>query len=134
MEFKLEDAMRIGAFRAWAGLLLLGGTGLLTGCGMLGGDNTSTVCADAKTAFQQYMTQVRSVSPAQPAEWRPPTEQLAGRVGALAGKAEDTKLKAALTDVSGRLKAASATIGTGDAAQLNAVMKDTPQRIGKACG
>ncbi|MBW8486432.1 hypothetical protein [Actinomadura parmotrematis] len=133
-EIKGEGAMRFGTFRAFAGgVLLLGAAGLASGCGLLGSDNSGAVCADTKAAFQQYMTQVRAVSAARPAEWTAPTQQLAGRVGALAAKAEDAKLKSALKDEAARLQAASATIGKGDAAQLDKVMSDTPKRIGAAC-
>ncbi|MFB4315096.1 hypothetical protein [Actinomadura sp. 21ATH] len=129
--------MRHGAVRAVrvlaAGVVVLGASGLLTGCGLLGGGNTDQICADTKKAFQQYMTQVRSVSAADPGQWKQPTEQLAGRIDGLAGKAEDAALKKALKSEADGLRKAAASIGTGDAAQLNGVMTGTPQRIGKAC-
>ncbi|MFI0351288.1 hypothetical protein [Actinomadura sp. 9N407] len=125
--------MRREVVRAFTGgALMLGASGLLGGCGLLGG-NTDQICADTKKAFQQYVTQVRSVSAADPAQWKQPTEQLAGRIDGLAAKAEDAELKKALKTEAGSLRQAATTIGTGDAAQLNSVISKTPQRIGKAC-
>jgi hypothetical protein len=131
---KVEDAMRHQAVRAFAGgALALGASGLLGGCGLLGGGNTDQICADTKKAFQQYVTQVRSVSAADPAQWKQPTEQLAGKIDGLSGKAEDAALKKALKTEADSLRRAATAIGTGDAAQLNSVIARTPQRIGKAC-
>ncbi|MFC6881569.1 MULTISPECIES: hypothetical protein [Actinomadura] len=126
--------MRYGAVRALAlGAVTLGAAGLLAGCGSFGGDNAEKVCGDTEKAFQQYVAQVRGVDANEPAQWGKVTERLAGRVDALAGEADGKKLKKALKDEAGRLRTAAASVGTGDAAQLNTVMSDTPQRIGKAC-
>ena len=126
--------MRNGVLRALAGgVVLLGASCPLAGCGALGGGNTGQVCTDTKKAIQQYVAQVRTVSAAEPGQWRQATEQLAGRVDGLARKADDGKLKKALKAEADRLRAAAASVGTGDAAQLNSVLKDTPARIGKAC-
>ncbi|MFD0687964.1 hypothetical protein [Actinomadura fibrosa] len=126
--------MRDRVVRALAGgVVLLGASGLLGGCGALGGGNSAQVCTDTRKAFQQYITQVRSVSAAEPGQWRQATEQLAGRLDGLAGKAGDGKLEKALKAEADRLRAAAAAVGTGDASQLDAVMRDTPARIGKAC-
>jgi hypothetical protein len=125
--------MRHAAMRALTGgVALLGASVLLGGCGLLGG-NTDEVCADTKTVFEQYMTQVRSVSANNPAQWKKSTEQLAGRVDGLSRKAEDDDMKKALKSEADRLRAAANAVGTGDAAQLNSVMAATPQRIGAAC-
>jgi hypothetical protein len=105
---------------------------MLGGCGLLGG-NTDEVCAQTKTVFQQYMTQVRTVSANDPAQWQKSTEQLAGRLDGLSGQADDDDLKSALKSEAGRLHAAAKAVGTGDAAQLNGVIAATPQRIGAAC-
>ncbi|TDD62972.1 hypothetical protein E1298_44185 [Actinomadura rubrisoli] len=126
--------MRYGVVRALAGgVVLLGASGLLGGCGSMGGGDSGQVCTDTKKAFQQYITQVRSVSAAEPGQWRQATEQLAGRLDGLAGKAGDAKLKKALKAEADRLRTAASAVGTGDASQLNTVMKDTPTRIGSAC-
>ncbi|GAA2599115.1 hypothetical protein SMC26_04155 [Actinomadura fulvescens] len=112
------------------GALVLG----LGACGLVGGDgNTGAICTDTKQAYQQYIDQVRSASAADPAPWKQATEQLAGRIDGLAKKAEKKELKKALTDESARLRTAAASVGTGDAAQLNAAMSGTPERIGNAC-
>ena len=122
--------MRYGVVRVLAGGAVV--LGALTGCGVLGGDS-GQVCADTKKAFQQYVTQVRSLPAAEPAQWRQPTEKLAGRLDGLAEKADDGDLAKALKAEAGRLRAAAPAVGTGDVAQLNAVMKETPAAIGKAC-
>ncbi|MBO2445969.1 hypothetical protein J4573_02605 [Actinomadura barringtoniae] len=125
--------MRIGAARVAAGGALLFGLGASGACGVLGGGNSGQVCADTKAAFQRYITQVRGTSAAAPAQWRQATEQLAGQLGTLGKKANDSDLKKTLNDESGRLSAAAAGVGNGDVSQLNSVMTETPQRIGKAC-
>ncbi|MFG2021495.1 hypothetical protein [Actinomadura geliboluensis] len=122
--------MRYAVARALAGGVMVLGT--LSGCGMLGG-NTDQVCADTKKAFQQYITQVRSVPAAEPAQWRQATEQLAGRVDGLAKQADDAALSKALKAEAGRLRAAAPAVGTGDVSQLDTVMQETPAKIGKAC-
>ncbi len=122
--------MRYGVVRALAGGALVLGT--LSGCGMLGG-NSGQVCTDTKKAFEQYVTQVRSIPAAEPAQWRQPTERLAGRLDGLAKKAGDGDLKKALEAEAGRLRAAAPAVGAGDVSQLSAVMKEAPARIGKAC-
>ncbi|WP_433335081.1 hypothetical protein [Spirillospora sp. CA-294931] len=123
--------MRHGVTRVAGLVLVLCGTSLLSGCG--GGDNTGTVCADAKKAYEQYITQVRGVSAAKPDQWKQPTEQLAGRVDGLSAKADDKTLKKVLKDEAGRLRAAATTVATGDTAQLNGVISATPEKLGKAC-
>ncbi|WP_067463819.1 hypothetical protein [Actinomadura macra] len=126
--------MRYGVVRALAGgAVALGASGLLGGCGALGGGDTGQVCTDTRKAFQQYVTQVRSVSAAEPGQWRQATEQLAGRLDGLAGKTGDSDLKKALKTEADRLRAAATAVGTGDASQLNTVISDTPAQIGKAC-
>lgn len=123
--------MRYGtAARLAHTLALLGAAWTLAGCGA---GNTDEVCADTKKAFQQYLTQVRTVSANDPAQWRQATDQFAGRIDGLARQAEDEKLKKALKTEATRLRGAAAGVGTGDASQLNAVMSDAPDRIGKAC-
>ncbi|TDD13280.1 hypothetical protein E1287_43350 [Actinomadura sp. KC06] len=125
--------MRHGMARALAaGAAMLGASGLLGGCGALGGD-TGQVCADTKKAFQQYITQVRTIPAAEPARWRQATEQLAGRLDALAKKTGDDDLKKALKAEAGKLRAAAPAVGTGDVAQLDTVMNQTPTSIGNAC-
>ncbi|MDL4817766.1 hypothetical protein [Actinomadura opuntiae] len=125
--------MRYGVVRALAGgVVMLGVSGLLGACGALGGDS-GQVCTDTKKAFQQYVTQVRSVPAAEPAQWGQATQRLATRLDGLAGKTGDGALKKALRSEAGRLRAAAASVSTGDAAQLSAVINDTPARIGKAC-
>lgn len=125
--------MRHGVVRALAaGAAALGASGLLGGCGALGGDS-GQVCADTKKAFQQYITQVRSIPAADPGRWRQATDKLAGRLDALAEKAGDDDLKKALKTEADKLRAAAPAVGTGDVSQLDTVMKDTPARIGKAC-
>lgn len=132
-QIKGEGAMRYRVVRALAGgVVMLGVSGLLGACGALGG-NSGQVCTDTKKAFQQYITQVRSVPAAEPAQWGQATQRLATRLDALAKEADDGALKKALQAESQRLRAAATTVGTGDASQLSAVMNDTPARIGKAC-
>jgi len=125
--------MRIGAARVLAGGALLLGLGASGACGVLGGGNSDQVCADTKDAFQRYITQVKGTSAAAPAQWRQATEQLAGQLGTLGKKADDSDLKKSLNGESDRLRSAAAAVGNGDVSQLNAVMTETPQRIGKAC-
>ncbi|MFB4306743.1 hypothetical protein [Actinomadura sp. GTD37] len=122
--------MRYGVVRALAGGMAV--LGALGGCGVLGG-NSGAVCADTKKAFQQYITQVRSIPAAEPAQWRQATEQLGGRMDGLGRKADDEALKKALRAEAEKLRAAARAVGTGDVSQLNAVMKETPARIGKVC-
>lgn len=125
--------MRYGVVRALAGgVVALGASGLLGGCGALGGGDSGQVCADTKKAFQQYITQVRSIPAADPAQWRKATEQLAGRLDALAEEADDD-LKKALKTEAGKFRAAAPAVGTGDVSQLDTVIEKTPARIGKAC-
>ncbi|WP_344897024.1 hypothetical protein [Actinomadura meridiana] len=114
------------------GALALGASVLLGGCGALGG-GTGEVCTDTKAAFQQYITQVRSLPAAEPAQWQQATEQLAGRLDGLAKETGDDDLKKALKAEATKLHAAAPAVGTGDVAQLDSVMKDTPASIGKAC-
>ncbi|WP_157431869.1 hypothetical protein [Actinomadura hibisca] len=123
--------MRNGTFRAIAGVLLLAGGGLLTGCG--GGDNSDKVCADAKQAFQQYVTQVQSAPANKSEPWKQATEQLAGKIDGLAAKAEKAELKKALKDEANRFRTAAGPVGSGDVSQLDQVLKSTPEQIGKAC-
>ncbi|MEO3827391.1 hypothetical protein [Actinomadura sp. B10D3] len=126
--------MRYGVVRTVAGgVVALGASGLLGGCGTLGGGNSAQVCTDTKKAFQQYVTQVRSIPAAEPARWRQATEQLAGRVDGLAKQADDGALKKALKTEAGKLREAAPAVGTGDVSRLDAVMRDTPATIGKAC-
>ncbi|WUI01481.1 hypothetical protein OHR68_06575 [Spirillospora sp. NBC_00431] len=125
--------MRHGVVRALAaGAMALGASGLLGGCGALGGD-TGQVCTDTKKAFQQYITQVRSVPAAEPAQWRQATEKLAARLDALANKTGDDDLKKALRAEARELRAAAPAVGTGDVTRLDTVMKKTPASIGDAC-
>ncbi|MEU8799464.1 hypothetical protein [Spirillospora sp. NPDC048819] len=125
--------MRYGVVRTLAGgVVALGASGLLGGCGTLGG-GPGEVCIDTKKAFQQYITQVRSVPASDPAQWRQATDKLAGRLDALSEKAEDDDLKKALKTEADQLRAAAPAVGGGDVAQLDTVMKETPARIGKAC-
>ncbi|WP_242904664.1 hypothetical protein [Actinomadura terrae] len=108
--------------------------GASSACGVLsGGGDTGKVCADTKQAFQQYVTRVRSVSAAEPGQWREATGQLAGRLDGLAGKTDDAALKKALKTEADRLRSAATAVGTGDASQLNAAMNEAPAQIGKAC-
>jgi hypothetical protein len=130
---KGEGAMRYRVVRtltAGASLVIAGAT---LGCGVLGGGNTDAVCADAKDSFQQYITQVRGSSAADPTPWKQATERLAGRVDALAAKADEKALKKTLKEEAGRLRSAAAGVGGGDTSQLSGVMKDTPARLGKVC-
>ncbi|MFC4048574.1 hypothetical protein ACFOY4_02660 [Actinomadura syzygii] len=125
--------MRYGVVRALAaGVAALGAAGLLGGCGALGGDS-GKVCDDTRQAFQQYITQVRSVPAAEPAQWRQATEKLAGRLDALAKDTGDSDLRKALKAEADRLRAAAPAVGGGDVAQLDTVLKETPAKIGKAC-
>ncbi|POM27667.1 hypothetical protein BTM25_20850 [Actinomadura rubteroloni] len=122
--------MRWGRVRVLSGSgVLLAALGLTAGCG----GNSAAVCSDAKAAYAAYMTQVRTVPAGQPAQWKAPTDQLAAKLGALAGKADDGKLRSALNAEAGRLRAASTTVAAGDMAQLNTVLAQTPRGIGKAC-
>ncbi|MGI5164454.1 hypothetical protein ACQEU3_08880 [Spirillospora sp. CA-253888] len=126
--------MRNRTFQALAGAMLLAGSGLLTGCGAMGGsDNSDKVCADAKQAYQQYVTQVRSAPADKSEPWKQATEQLAGKVDGLAAKAEKAELKKALKDEANRLRAAAGPVGTGDVSQLDRALKASPEQIGKAC-
>lgn len=126
--------MRYGVVRALAaGVAALGAAGLLGGCGALGGDS-GQVCDDTKQAFQQYVTQVRSLPAAEPGQWRQATEKLAVRLDALARDAGDDDLRKALKAEADRLRAAAPAVGAGDVARLDAVMNETPAKIGKACG
>ncbi|MFI6521363.1 hypothetical protein ACIBF1_37820 [Spirillospora sp. NPDC050679] len=125
--------MRNRAFQAFAGAVLLAGSGLLTGCGAMGGDNSDKVCADAKQAYQQYVAQVRSAPANKSEPWKQATEQLAGKVDALAAKAEKAELRTALKGEAGRLRAAAGPVGTGDVSQLDRALKASPEQIGKAC-
>ncbi|WP_344597881.1 hypothetical protein [Actinomadura vinacea] len=126
--------MRNVAVRALTGgVLALGAPGLLGGCGLMGSDNSAQICTDTRKTFEQYITQVKGAPANKPEQWKQATEQLAGRIDGLSGKAEDPQLKKALKDESGRLRGAAASVGTGDAAQLNSVMTETPQRVGRAC-
>ncbi|QKW38358.1 hypothetical protein HUT06_33715 [Actinomadura sp. NAK00032] len=122
--------MRYGVARALAGGVVVLGT--LSGCGMLGG-NSDEVCADTKKVLQQYITQVRSVPAAEPAQWKQATQRLAGQLEGLGKKADDAALKKALLAESEKLSTAAPAVGTGDVSQLNTVMKETPAKIGKAC-
>jgi hypothetical protein len=122
--------MRYRVVAALAGGALV--LGALSGCGALGG-NSGQVCADTKKAFQQYVTQVRSVPAAEPARWRPATEQLAGRLDGLAKQADDADLRKALKTEADRLRAAAPGVGSGDVSQLDSVIRETPAAIGKAC-
>jgi hypothetical protein len=106
--------------------------GALSGCGALGG-NSGQVCTDTKKAFQQYVTQVRSVPAAEPAQWRPATERLAGRLDGLAKQADDADLRKALKAEADKLRAAAPRVGSGDVSQLDSVIRETPTAIGKAC-
>ncbi|MFC7729618.1 hypothetical protein [Actinomadura keratinilytica] len=125
--------MRYGtAGRLAQGFALLAAAGTLAGCGLSGG-NTGQVCADTREAFRQYVSQVRAVPANDPAQWKQVTDRFAGRVDGLARQAEDEKLKNALKTEANRLRGAAAGVGSGDAAQLNAVMTDAPDRIGAAC-
>ncbi len=126
---KGEGSMRYGVVRTVAGGVLL--AGVLGGCAA-GGGKSAAACSDTKKAFQQYVTQVRTVSAAEPGQWRQATEQLAGRLDGLAGTS-DGKVRKALKEEADRLRAAAASVGTGDAAQLNTVISETPARIGDAC-
>ncbi|KAB2347279.1 hypothetical protein [Actinomadura rudentiformis] len=130
------EAWGAAATRARAARLVVGGTLVMSlgACGLVGGgDNTSQVCTETKQAYQQYITKVKGASAADPAQWKQVTDQLAGKIDGLAKKAEKKKLKKALTDEAARLRTAAASVGTGDAAQLNAAMSGTPERIGNAC-
>jgi len=127
---KREGAMRYGVVRALAGGVVV--LGALGGCGVLGG-NSGQVCADTKKAFQQYITQVKGIPAAEPAQWRQATEQLAGRLDAQAKKADDGDLKKALRAEADKLRAAAPAVGTGDVSRLDTVMKETPATIGGAC-
>ncbi|MEU5881253.1 hypothetical protein [Spirillospora sp. NPDC047279] len=126
----MRNGARAARAAAGSGALLLG----LGACGLLGGNgNTGQICGDTKQAYQQYIAQVRVASADDSAQWKQATEQLAGRIDALAKKAEKKELKQALDDEVKRLRTAAASVGTGDAAQLNSAMSGTPDRIGKAC-
>lgn len=122
--------MRYGVVRALAGGVMVLGT--LSGCGAMS-DNSGQVCTDTKKAFQQFITQVRSIPAAEPAQWRQPVEQLAGRLDGLAKKADDDDLKKVLKGEADRLHAAAAPVAAGDVSKLNTLLKETPATIGKAC-
>ncbi|MEV3923215.1 hypothetical protein [Actinomadura coerulea] len=123
--------MRYRVVRTLAGGALV--LGALSGCGALGGGNSAQVCTDTKKAFQQYVTQVRSVPAAEPAQWRQATEQLAGRVDGLAKQSDDADLSKALKAEAGRLRDAAPGVGDGDVSRLDSVIRETPAVIGKAC-
>lgn len=115
-----------GAARALvAGALLLGAAGC--------GGNKGAVCNDTKKAVKDYVSQVKSASADNGAQWKQATEKLAGQFDALAKTADDAKLRKALKEQAAELRAAATTVGTGDASALNKSLADTPQRIGKAC-
>lgn len=125
--------MRYGVVRALAGAAVaLGASGLLGGCGTLS-NGPGPVCDDTKQVFQQYMNQVRSIPASEPARWGQATDQLAGRLDALAEEADDEDLEKTLRSEADELRAAAAAVRDGDVAKLNAVLKETPNRIGDAC-
>lgn len=125
--------MRNRVVRSLAGgVTALAASGLLGACGTLGG-NSDAVCADTKKAFQQFVTQVRGIPATDAAQWRQATEKLAGRLDALAAEAADAKLEKALKSEADALRAAAPGVGTGDVAQLNTVLTETPKKIGDAC-
>lgn len=113
--------------------LLLGVAGLLSGCGVLGG-NSDEVCASVTTEYRRYTTEIERASAADEKRWRQATEQLAGRLGELAKKADDPELGDVLESQADRLRAAAAGLADGDVAKLDAVLRDVPAKVGAVCG
>ncbi|MFD0899562.1 hypothetical protein [Actinomadura sediminis] len=119
--------------RTLAGAVLLAGVaGLLGGCGVLSGDSDE-VCASVTAEYRRYTDELERASAADEGTWVQATQRFAGRVDALAKKADDPELKEVLQQQTARLKAAAGGLGEGDVAELNAVLRDAPAKIGAAC-
>lgn len=114
-----------GASMAVLGALLLGGCGLFA--------NTDEVCGEATKALQQYAAQIKSAPAGDPRQWRSTTEQVAGRIDALAKKADDAALHRVLKEEATTLRAAAVPAGGGDVAALDRAIAQIPSRIGKVC-
>ncbi|RAY11870.1 hypothetical protein DPM19_28265 [Actinomadura craniellae] len=117
------------------GIVLAGtcATLLLTGCGLIGGGNKDTICQQATVAFDRFASSVRSAPPTDKARWKQSADAFAARMDALAGQAEDAKLKKALQDESADARTAGSALATGDAAPLQRLVTATPARVGAAC-
>ncbi|GGV00930.1 hypothetical protein GCM10010182_17940 [Actinomadura cremea] len=118
--------------RTLAGAALLGAAGLLSGCGVLSG-NSDEVCASVTAEYRRYSAEIEQASAADEGTWRQATERFAGRVDELSKKADDPQLKETLQKQTARLRAAAAGLGDGDVAELDAVLRDAPAKIGTAC-
>jgi hypothetical protein len=103
--------------------------GLTAGCG-----NTSQVCSDTKKTLQGFATKAQTLPPTDTAQWRQAITDVANRLDVLARRADDAKLKKALSDTATAYRAAAVAVAKGDTAQLSAVIHDQPQRLDKACG
>ncbi|WP_018655563.1 hypothetical protein [Actinomadura flavalba] len=125
--------MQTTRFRASAALLAATTLTLVTGCSLLGGSNTAEVCAEARTAYARYMTQIQAVPANVPAQWKAPTDALAAKLDGLAAKADDATLKKTLKSESTTLRAAVTPLTTGDTTQLTKSTAATPRNLGRAC-
>ncbi|OLT34140.1 hypothetical protein BJF79_33745 [Actinomadura sp. CNU-125] len=116
--------------RTLAGVAL--GVVLLSGCGVLSG-NSGEVCASVTAEYRRYAAELEQAPAADEGKWRQATERFAGRVDALAKKADDPQLTDALRKQTARLRAAATGLGEGDVAELDAVLRDAPAKIGAVC-
>ncbi|WP_125621187.1 MULTISPECIES: hypothetical protein [Actinomadura] len=119
--------------RTLAGAVLLAGAaGLLGGCGVLSG-NSDEVCASVTAEYRRFTDEIERASASDGGPWRQATQSFAGRIDALAKKADDPRLKDVLQQQTARLQAASGRLAEGDVAELDAVLRDAPAKIGAVC-
>jgi hypothetical protein len=113
--------------RAAAAACLLA-MGLAAGCG-----NTRAVCADTEKTLEDFAARTRTLPPADPAQWQRAITDVAGRLDALARRADSGKLRSALRETAASYRAAAAGMARGDTAGLSAAIRDQAARLDRAC-
>lgn len=109
----------------------------LSGCGVVEGmtGNKSEVCVETQKAFTDFGAKLRSLPSTDNAAWGRAANDFAAALDGLGAKSDDEGLRQALKDLAGSWRAASPAIGeSGDVAQLTALLRDQPAKLGEACG
>ncbi|MDX6742855.1 hypothetical protein [Actinocorallia sp. A-T 12471] len=106
------------------------------GCSVVDGllGNRAEVCEETQTAIDGLEAQLKTLPPNDNAAWSKAVTDFAGTLDGLANKSDDAELTTALKGLAASWREAGPALADkGDVAQLSALVRDQPAKLGAAC-
>ncbi|ROO89560.1 hypothetical protein EDD29_7258 [Actinocorallia herbida] len=107
------------------------------GCSVVDGvlGNRSEVCEETQTAIDGFEAQLKTLPPNDNAAWAKAATDFAGTLDGLAKKSDDEELSGVLGALATSWREAGPAVAEkGDVAQVSALVRDQPEKLGAACG